>query len=246
MGVLEATAGIRGTSRGIRSMGETLRYLVQASRATGIGLLVILLLLACGPDGPTDTPSPPPTPIRVELHQLAREFRDNQLVAKQIYEGNEVTIQGIQLSVSEGRGVYGVVIETGLADMPTTVLCVTEFFPDSNNGMPSVAIGQFKVDGPDAFVLEDCYHTYEGNVIEKVINHTGQRPWTDEISDACAIMERAGFRNVADNHVLNDEELELLVEAAQSFPDSAMTRSAIFNIVYEEGRDAESWCESWR
>lgn len=206
----------------------------------------MLMLLACGPDGPTDTPKPPPTPIRVELHQLAREYRDNQLVAKQIYEGNEVTVQGIQHSVSEGRGVYGVVLETGLADNPATLLCVTQFFPDTNNGMPSVAIGKFKVDSPDAFVLEDCYHTFENNVIDNIIHHTGQQPWSDEISDACAILERAGFRNVADNHVINDDELELLVEAAEPFPDSAMTRSAIFNIIYVKGRAAESWCEPWQ
>lgn len=207
--------------------------------------LLALLLLACEV-GPTNVPSPPPTPV--EVAQVIASYEENPLTARSEFEHEEIQVKGVQRAVGETRNGYYIILESGLYGDFGHVVCETDVFPLTDKGDGLLAWGDLSVDSEKGLVLDNCETISVDNVFSWVLRNTGSHPTMDEISAACRVIRKTGFDEVSDNFVLSDREIDLLIDSVYSL--SLEQEDMIFvipeAIIKTEGPDSEKWCGQWR
>ena len=211
-------------------------------------LIALMLTLACEV-GPTNTSSPPPTPIKLSVDALTAAYEANSVLADRRFDGNPVLVYGVQYSVEERTfGGYVLVIETGTFDSILKVRCETDTLPYTMKGDGIEAWGIVSIDSVGRIVLEDCWDRWVDNVLSEVLYITGYHPSRKELSDACLALGRAGFDRVANDTKLNRAEGVRIVDSlyALGLQYDDMARDTAEAIIETEGANSESWCGQWQ
>ena len=127
-----------------------------------------LFLVACsGESGPaatatpTPVPTPTPIPITVSATELRVAYENNEVAAKQKFEGQMALISGAVDSVTEAGAKYDVKLSTDEFLSITNIVCkVDKSDVDSvlalNEGQTVTVIGRVKGKGIFDIEVEDC------------------------------------------------------------------------------------------
>ena len=127
-----------------------------------------VFLVACSgesgpaPTGtPTPVPTPTPIPISVSAAELRVAYENNEVAAKQKFEGQIALITGAVYSVTEAGSKYDVKLSTDEFLSITNIVCkVDKSEVDSvltlNEGQTITVLGKVKGKGIFDIEVEDC------------------------------------------------------------------------------------------
>ena len=76
-----------------------------------MSILLVVLVISCGPPPPTPTPAPTPTPVKVTSRALFQHYFDDEVSAEYEYQGKVSEMTGEIRKKTKKEGVYEISLE---------------------------------------------------------------------------------------------------------------------------------------
>ena len=159
-------------------------------------------------------------------------------------------VQGIQEGVGEkSSGEYVLLIGSGFRDSYSVIQCETYDLPTTLKEDGVRARGIVSSTDQREIILKDCYSSHDrGQVVPTFISSTGDRPTVRNLTDACAVLDKAGFYRVADDTDFNQSDRLVLSRAVHDL--GVADKETVFALaavaVITKGIGTEHWCKDWQ